>query len=345
MAGVILLAVVAVVTISLFATNGGEDSGDVVARVNGTAITSVELDRAFTSVRAQFGELFDGEDGDALETQFKGRILDDLITQEVILQKAKDMGIEISDEDVDAEVAMITEQFGGEELLDQELANLNMSREQFRTEITNSVLFSKLQEVEFAKLDADDAAVEAYYTENKAQFETPEQVKASHILVTDDATAQEVLTKLDSGEAFEDLAAEYSNDTQNKDDGGDLGFFPRGAMVEAFEDVAFTQEIGIISDPVESSFGFHIIRTDDKQEAVAQTLEEVRADIESQLKGQLFEQVITGWKEDADIEKLPPYDVESDEDLFAAPPVDGSDAVDEGNPGEPTLDDSEEQVD
>jgi len=342
---VILLAVVAVATISLFATNGGEDSGDVVARVNGEAITSVELDRAFTSVRQQFGEMFDGEDGDALEKQFKGRILDDLITQEVILQKANEMGIVVSDEEVDAEVAMITEQFGGEELLDQELANLNMSREQFRKEIRNSILFSKLQEVEFAKLVADDAAVEAYYTQNKAQYETPEQVKASHILVTPDAVAQEVLAKLADGETFEDLAAEYSTDTQNKDEGGDLGFFPRGAMVEAFEDVAFAQEIGTISDAVETNFGFHIIRTDEKQEAAVQSLDEVRPDIETQVKGQQFEQVINGWKEDADIEKLPPYDVEPEEDLFAAPPVEGSDAVDEGNPDEDARDESEVHVD
>lgn len=343
MVGVILLAVVAVATISIFALRGTESTGDAVARVNGVEITSIQLDRAFASVRQQFGELFEGEDGTTLEVQFKGRILDDLIVQEVILQQAKESGIEVSDEEVESEVATITEQFGGEELLDQELSNLNMSREQFEEEIRNSVVFQKLQEAEFAQIEIDEDEVAAFYEENQAQFEEPEQVKASHILVTDDATAQEVATKLANGESFEDLAAQYSNDTQNKDNGGDLGFFPRGAMVPEFEEVAFSQEPGTISDPVKTDFGYHIIRTDEKQEAKARTLDEVRDDIESQLKGQAFEQIIESWKEAADIEKLPPYDVETEEDIFATPPIDESNDVEGGTPDDIIIEEPEDQ--
>jgi peptidyl-prolyl cis-trans isomerase D len=135
--------------------------------------------------------------------------------------------------------------------------------------------------------------VRRYYDQNAQQFSTPEQVKASHVLIKigegqDEGaarkTAEEVLAKAKAGADFAALAKQYSQDESNSSNGGDLGFFGRGAMVKEFEDVAFSLEPGQISDVVKTQFGFHVIKVTEKRPAETRPFEQVRAQIEDQLK-------------------------------------------------------------
>ncbi len=113
---------------------------------------------------------------------------------------------------------------------------------------------------------------EEIYKDAEAQTETLEnmyateivEISARHILVEDEATALEVKAKLDAGEDFAELAKQVSKDPGSASNGGDLGYFSKGVMVEEFDNVAFSQAIGVISDPVQSSLGYHIIKVEDQ---------------------------------------------------------------------------------
>lgn len=133
---------------------------------------------------------------------------------------------------------------------------------------------------------ATDEEVRAQYDRDIDKYRTDEQVRARHILIQsqgDDpearGRAEKIAKRARSGEDFATLAAEYSDDPGSKTRGGDLGFFPRGRMVAAFEEAAFSLEPGKISDPVKTDFGYHVIRVEERKAAGTTPLEEVRDEI------------------------------------------------------------------
>jgi peptidyl-prolyl cis-trans isomerase D len=163
--------------------------------------------------------------------------------------------------------------------------------------------------------------VEARYRANVASFSTPEQTRASHILFStqdgadpDEARkeAEGVLARVLAGEDFAALAREYSDDLSAAA-GGDLGFNARGAMVPPFDEVVWSLEPGQTHDQlVETQFGFHIIRVEERQPAVTRTLEEVRADLENQIRTEkaaaeatrLSQELASQIKAPADLERI-----------------------------------------
>ena len=133
-------------------------------------------------------------------------------------------------------------------------------------------------------VSATEEEIVKYYDDHKEYFQTPESVRASHILVKEEKKAQEVLKEIKEGLSFEEAASKYSV-CPSKQNGGDLGEFTKGQMVPEFEEAAFNLEEGKLSDPVKTQFGYHLIKVQYKKEAGTSTLEEVRNQITQQVVG------------------------------------------------------------
>jgi len=128
-----------------------------------------------------------------------------------------------------------------------------------------------------------DEELDEYYEKNKENFQVPETVRASHILVADEDGMKKVRADLDAGMSFEDAARKHSS-CPSKEQGGDLGYFSKEQMVPEFATAAFAMKVGEISaEPVKTQFGLHLIKLVDKKEASVRPLEEVRSQLAESL--------------------------------------------------------------
>ncbi|MGG0737162.1 peptidylprolyl isomerase [Niallia taxi] len=254
--GIVLIALIVVAVILVQKSN-------TVASVDGEKITQNDLD-------------------EALNKQYGTSILQTLIANKVVDLEAEKEKIKVTDKEQKAELDDLIESSGGEDAFNAALEANGASKADIEEELLRYLKIKKLLE---PRIEITDDQIKSYFDENKASFDTPEQVEASHILVADEKTAKEVKKKLDDGEDFADLAKEYSTDTATKDNGGELGYFSSGQMVEEFEKAAFSMDVDEISDPVKTDNGWHIIKVTGHKDAVEAKLD----DHKDEIKDTLFE--------------------------------------------------------
>lgn len=148
-------------------------------------------------------------------------------------------------------------------------------------------------------------AVEAAYEDASADFDAQTEVRARHILVDTEEEANSIAEEIAEGMAFEQAAMAYSSDG-SAGNGGDLGYFSEGMMVQPFEDAAFSLEVGAVSEPVESQFGWHLIKVEDRRETAMPPFEEAQGQLAQQILYQRFEDVVGALKADTEVEVTDP---------------------------------------
>lgn len=228
--------------------------------------------------------------------------LDVLISNEVVNQEADKAGVKVTQEELHAEMAVYEESYGGTEALEQALAASGMAIADLKEEME---IYLKVEKIVGPDIEVNDEQIKTYFEENKDTFNQPSQMEASHILVATQEEADEVKAKLDDGSDFAGLAAEYSIDTSNAENGGALGTFGTGEMAPEFEEAAFSMEVDEISDPVRTDYGFHIIKATGKTAAVDASLE----DSKEQIKEILFDEALNTKYAEWLADKTESYDI------------------------------------
>jgi foldase protein PrsA len=273
---------------SVYFTSPKQRTGsDLVATVNDIGIKQQQL----------FNQLIKGGNGESA--------LDGLITFELVKQEADSQGIVITDEDIQRELNNIINSMGSRENFEQALQQYHMTEEDL---YPNLIQEARLRKLLISQINITESDVRSYYDQNKESFSTPEQVRASHILVETKAEADAIYTQLKNGADFAKLAKEKSIDPGSSVIGGDLGYFERGIMVPEFEDAAFSLKVGEISQPVQSDYGYHLILVTDHKAEVVPTLESLTEQIKDTLASQkiyeLSQSLINELRDKADIKNM-----------------------------------------
>ncbi len=253
-----------ILVIALAVSIGGCKKVDAVAKVNGDYITRAEFDRIYDQVVSQMG----GEIDDATATSYKKQLLEMMIESLLITQEAEEQDADLSDEAV---AASITELMGGE--TDQ-------------AKIEEQVVAAGLTMDDLRKSVRDQIArdfITAKASEEASSGKMPETYSLlQHILVADEAAAKDLYNQIVAGADFAALATANSTDPGSAAEGGSLGWSPTSAYVPEFAAAADSLEIGGVSEPVKSDYGWHIIRKSAEVKA-GEDISDAPADLQEML--------------------------------------------------------------
>jgi len=273
-----------------------------VLYVNGEKVEEREIVQEVDRLRPHYERVFADQNPEQQQLQLYEWSRENVI-ERVLLRQAAFREVEIlSPEVIERAYESLIEQHGGKAEFYREAGMTEDQEWEVKKDLDRQMRFERLIEIITAGAPNPTARdIRAYYEENTDQFTSPEMVRAAHIVrhckPGEDAEdlrqeMETVLDKLRNGEDFEQLALEHSDCPEN---GGDLGFFPRGQMVQAFDDVVFALEVGETSEVFRTEFGYHIAKVNDKKAASTYPLEHVREAIARELRQQFQQKAIEGF--------------------------------------------------
>lgn len=290
------LAAAAVLTLTLAACGGGDDEpaevpADAIALVGDTPVPKADFDELMA--RAQQSYESQERDFPAVGTpeylDLQSRAVAFLVQRYRFQAEAEALEIEVTEEEVQERLDQIRDESfeGDQERFDEALEAEGLTVEQAEGEIRAQLLQEKLFERVTEDVEVTDEDVAAYYEENQEQFTQPASRDVRHILVKNKARADEIHAELENdGGNFAQLARRYSQDTGSKKAGGKLPV-QQGSTVPPFDEAAFELDVNEISEPVQTTFGWHIIMpiTEIEPEQVT-PLEDVEERIRQQLESE-----------------------------------------------------------
>ena len=280
--------------------------------INGTRIEDAEIREEAGRLAEEVARNFPWLDPVAQKLQAEDLAKERIIEHQLLFEKSQRKLPELASEEVEEEFKRFTKRHGGEKGFLQKFKIRKSDLPKVKQEMADDLRFRKYIQSIYQQLpEVTEEQIQSEYENSKASFKRPDEYKASHIVYHTNngqdseeakAKADDALARLQKGESFEKIADEESDCPGN---GGDLGWFAEGYMVQEFEDVVFKLEFGKCSDVFKTPFGYHIARLDDKREGNYVPLEEVskniRQKLETENRDQKFKEILSELRSQADI--------------------------------------------
>lgn len=337
------VAVFALLAMFVFTGCSLKNNDNNIMKINDTVITKAEFDKAYESVTSnnmfsQMGIDLKKDPDNVFALMMKEKVVAELIVKALLNEEIEKNKITVSKEELAMGEAEIVDKFGSKDQFLQVLKVNGVTYDKFKKDLEDEIKLKKFVD-SIAMVSIGESEAKKYYNENIDKFKYPKRVRASHILISSnpeqikaklrednkDITDEELASKTDeimaqnkkkaeelqakvkkAPSTFAKVAKENSQDTASAIRGGDLGFFAKEEMVEAFANKAFSMAPNTISEVVQTPYGYHIIMVTDRNEAGTMTFEQSKKDIISYLEGMdkvdIFKNKIEALRKEAKIE-------------------------------------------
>lgn len=274
----LLLGLLLTLLVSLGACSRQEEaSSPVLLRVDGRELTLEQFRKEFSRSQPPEQKLSE-EERKEMERAFLAQMID----RELALAEADRLGITIRPDELQAAINETRSEYP-QGTFETALLERGTNLTEWSEGLRRNLLMEKIvAETVYSRVSVSDEEIQAYFEQNLAEYDRPDQVRARQIVVASEEEGQKVLGLLRQGEPFAEVAKQYSM-SPDSEDGGDLGFFARGEMPAEFDAVVFKLTPGRLSDLIKSEYGYHVFLVEEKRKAHQLTLEEAREDIRQQL--------------------------------------------------------------
>ena len=285
------------------AAHAAEVVESIVAVVNDEIVTAQDLDDLMSPVVAQFRSLYTGKEFDEKVRQAREEYLKKVIEDRLILSEAKRKQVIVKDPEVDDMMSDVRNKFPSRELFKQSIEEQGLTEKKLWNRFRDQIMMQKLVSYEVrSKVSVSPGEVTEYYKAHPDEFKQGDRVKLQQILIrlgarTDEeakAFAQKIVAELRAGKPFEETAKTYSEGSEAKD-GGEMGWIEKGQLMGQIDEKVFALKAGEITEPIQSTLGYHIFKLTERQALGTRTLDEVRDQIQEILFKQKTRERLESW--------------------------------------------------
>ena len=286
----------------------------VIATVGDAKITKKALEQQLVYLDSlmqwQYGEDYESnEEAVAYYNEQKRLIVDYLVEIQLIISKAKEYNVNVTQEDVNEELELLKSDYDTEEAFEEALQTSGMSLEELKQMLKEDLIVNQVVTACTEDITVSEDEIKTYYDGNIDSFKTEAGASVSHILVATEEEAKEIKAKYDKGTSFEDLAEEYSIDDNTKSQGGVLEYIAYNNSTNYDADfLAATKQLeeGEVSEPVKTQKGWHLIKVtnvnkEDQTKAYDEVKDQIKEQLLTQKQNEAVDAKMNEWKESANI--------------------------------------------